>query len=238
MEEKYKILVAVIAYNEEENIKKTLEDLINNNFGYDIVVIDNGSKDKTREIANEMGIHVVKHCINTGHSGSTITTYFNYATIYNYDILVQFDGDGQHLASEIYKLIDPIITKGVDYVIGSRFLKKEGFQSTAARRTGIKLFSWLDSIILNQKLTDITSGARAYSNKVIQLFGLVYKHEIIDTNQLLLISYIHGAKIYEVPIIMKKRDFGKSEFNIRSSLGFIFKGIINIIGIILQIKRK
>jgi hypothetical protein len=229
-----RILIAVIAYNEEKNIQKTLNDLLSHNtVGYDIIVIDNGSSDNTRKYALQMGVPVVSHFINSGHSGGTVMTYFNYAFYNNYDILVQFDGDGQHIASELPKLIN-LIQEGYDYVIGSRFINKEGFQSTGFRRLGIKLFSSIVSSLIKQKITDITSGARAYSRKVIEIFAKKYQYEIYDTSQILLVAYYSGAKIIETPIVMKAREHGKSEYNPLSALGFILNGLINIFGIIIQ----
>jgi len=230
----HRILIAVIAYNEEKNIRTTLEDLIDNNFGYDIVVIDNGSLDNTVKIAGEMGIPCVTHFINSGASSGTLMTYFNYAYRNGYDILCQFDGDGQHVASELPKIVDPIVNGEADYVIGSRFLKKEGFQSYAVRRLGIRIFAIIDSMILRRKVTDITSGARAYNKNVIEFFGKKYRHEVYDTNQLLLLSHFAGARIKEVPVVMKEREHGKSEFHLINALGFPVKGVINIIGTVLQ----
>jgi glycosyltransferase involved in cell wall biosynthesis len=229
-----KVLVAVIAYNEERNIKSTIQDLLDSDLEYDIVLIDNGSLDSTVEIAREMGIPCVSHFINSGASSGTLMTYFNYAYRYGYDILCQFDGDGQHIASELPKIVQPIVNGEADYVIGSRFIEKEVFQSYALRRMGIKIFSIIDSMVLGMKVTDITSGARAYNKNVIEFFGKKYHHEVHDTNQLLLLSYFAGARVKEVPVVMKEREHGASEFNIINALGFPAKGVINIIGTLLQ----
>lgn len=232
-----KILVAVIAFNEGQNIRRVLEDLSAHNFGYDIVVIDNCSSDNTVEIAREMGAEVVAHPVNVAGQFGTIPSYFFYARLNGYSILCQFDGDGQHRASELKKIIDPVKKGEADYVIGSRFLENRGFQSSFLRRIGIRLFSRLDSWVIGQRITDVTSGFRAYGSKVIDLFSRVYKHEICDTNQLLLLSYSAGARIKEVPVEMEARRFGNSEFGFVKSLGFILKGVINILGCLLQKKQ-
>ncbi len=230
----HRVLVAIIAYNEEESIRSTIQDLIDCDLGYDLVLVDNGSMDDTVAIAREMGIPCVSHFINSGGSSGTLMTYFNYAYRYGYDILCQFDGDGQHIASELPKIVEPIINGEADYVIGSRFLTKEGFQSYAFRRMGIRLFSIIDSLILRQKVTDITSGARAYNKNVIEFFARKYHHEVYDTNQLLLISHYSGARIKEVPVLMRERLHGTSEFNFFTSLAFPAVCLINIIGTWLQ----
>ena len=199
-----KTLISIIAYNEERNIRTTIEDLRAHNCGFDIVVIDNGSHDRTSAICRELGVPVVSHCINTGGSMGTVTSYFNYAHQYGYDCLCQFDGDGQHLASELPPSSAPVERGEADYVIGSRFLAKEGFQSTALRRIGISSFSWIVSSIVGQKVTDVTSGFRAYSRKVIEFYGAYYRYEVHDTSQLLLLSHFGGAQIPEVPIRMRR----------------------------------
>ncbi|MBN1274298.1 MAG: glycosyltransferase family 2 protein [Candidatus Aminicenantes bacterium] len=232
-----KILIAVIAYNEEKNIRSVLDDLAVHNFGYDVVVIDNGSSDRTVAIARKMGEEVVAHPVNVGGQFGTLPSYFLYSWMNRYDILCQFDGDGQHKASELKKIIEPVEKGEADYVIGSRFLEKKGFQSSFFRRIGIRLFSLLDSWIVGQKITDVTSGFRAYGKRVIDLFSLVYKHEICDTNQLLLLSFSAGARIKEVPVEMSERLYGQSEFGFFKSSGFILKGLINILGCILQKKQ-
>ena len=121
-------LISVIAYNEALNIRAALKDLRTHNCGFDIVVIDNGSHDGTAAVCRELHLPVVSHCINTGGSMGTVTSYFNYAYDQGYDCLCQFDGDGQHLATELPAIIAPIQRGEADYVIGSRFLAREGFR--------------------------------------------------------------------------------------------------------------
>lgn len=153
-----KTLVAVIAYNEGQNISNVIKDLVDHNIGYDIVVIDNASTDHTTQVCKQKNIKVITHIVNTGGSFGTVMTYFRYAYENNYDILCQFDGDGQHMASELPKIINPVANNEADYMIGSRFLEKEGFQSYFFRRMGIRFFGLLDSIIIGHHVTDVTSG--------------------------------------------------------------------------------
>ena len=227
-------IIAVIAYNEEKNIAKTLKDLRDHDAGYDVVVIDNGSGDNTARVCEEMGVDVVSHCVNTGCSYGTLMTYFLYAYKYNYDIVCQFDGDGQHMAVELPKIIGPIENGEADFVIGSRFLEKRGFQSSFLRRIGIRLFSVICSKAIGTKITDVTSGFKAYNRNTIEFFAKQYKHEIYDTSQVLLLGSFSGARIKEVSVEMKEREFGKSEYSSLSALWFPIKGIINILGCLLQ----
>jgi len=229
-----KVLIAIITYNEAMNIESTIQELLDNNNGYDFLLIDNASTDNTCALAKSKGIQSVVHCINSGGAMGTVTSYFLYAYLNNYDILCQFDGDGQHIASELCKIIEPIIAKEADYVIGSRFLTKDGFQSYFFRRIGILLFAKLNSFIIRQRVTDVTSGFRAYGKNVIEFFGRRYKHEIHDVNQLLLLSSFGGARIHEVPVKMRERKHGESEFNFINAFSFPFKGLVNILGCLLQ----
>lgn len=232
-----KVLIAVIAYNEEKNLAHTIKDLKENGPRADIVVIDNGSTDGTKEAALASGVPVVSHCVNSGGSMGTVLSYFLYAHRNKYDCLCQFDGDGQHVASELHKIIEPVLEGKADYVIGSRFLAKEGFQSYFFRRLGIRLFAWMDSLFVGQRLTDVTSGFRAYGPRVIGLFAKYHRHELSDTNQLLLLSHYAGAKILEVPVVMRARQHGISEFRSMAALTFPLKGVMNILGCVLQRKR-
>lgn len=233
-----RVLVAVIAYNEEKNLGNTIRDLKEHGPQVDIVVIDNGSSDRTKQVAIEAGVPVVSHCVNSGGSMGTVMSYFLYAHRNGYDCLCQFDGDGQHVAAELPKIINPVLDGRADYVIGSRFLQKEGFQSYFFRRLGIQLFAALDSLVVGQKLTDVTSGFRAYSPRVLEFFAKRHRHELSDTNQLLLLSHFAGAKILEVPVVMRARQHGTSEFRSPvTALTFPVKGVINILGCLLQKRR-
>jgi glycosyltransferase involved in cell wall biosynthesis len=233
-----RVLVAVIAYNEEKNLANTLKDLREKGpKEIDIVVIDNGSSDRTKAVAIAAGVPVVSHCVNSGGSMGTVMTYFLYAHRNRYDCLCQFDGDGQHVAEELPKIIGPVTEGRADYVIGSRFLHKEGFQSYFLRRLGIRLFAWLDSLVIGQRLTDVTSGFRAYGPRVLEFFAQHHRHELSDTNQLLLLSHFAGARVLEVPVTMRARQHGVSEFASAAALVFPLKGVVNILGCLLQRKR-
>ncbi|MCD4828091.1 MAG: glycosyltransferase family 2 protein [Candidatus Cloacimonetes bacterium] len=233
-----KILIAVVAYNEEKNLPAVFKDLAEHNFGYDVVLIDNGSSDETAKVAAEHGIPCVRHCVNTGSASGTLRAYFEYAHRYNYDILCQFDGDGQHFAAKLPLVITPIQEDRADYVIGSRFLKKEGFQSTALRRMGITLMANIASRSIGFPFTDITSGFRAYSKRVIDYIAMQYPYEIHDTLQLAMVSSMSGARFAEVPIIMQERIHGTSEYNISFASKYMLKSLVNSLGCKLQMKKR
>lgn len=233
-----KILISVISYNEEANIEATLRDLLDNNFGYDVIVIDNGSNDRSRLICEQLGVQVVRHCVNTGSSVGTLLSYFTFAWAGGYDVLCQFDADGQHIATELPKIIEPLRHGRADCIIGSRFIDKEGFQSTPVRRIGIRLFSSLFTHVTGCNLTDITSGFRAYGPSVIEFFGHRYRDPIYDSmNQFLLVAYFAGLRIGEVPVQMRARQFGQSEFTTLNAMAFPIKAVITFITCLLQRRR-
>jgi len=227
-------LIAVITYNEEDNIVTTLEDLERFRHLYDIVVVDNCSGDNTALLCQERHIATLRHCVNSGSSFGTLQTYFRYAHESGYSILVQFDGDGQHVADELEKIINPVSCDVADFVIGSRFIDKKGFQSFLLRRAAIKGFGILDSFLTGTKLTDVTSGFRCYGPRAIDLLGYRFRTQIYDPNQLVLSAHFAGLRIMEVPVMMRERRYGRSEFRDILALAYPLKGAVNIIGCILQ----
>jgi glycosyltransferase involved in cell wall biosynthesis len=229
-------LVAVVAYNEALNLERVLGEL-REHAAHDVVVIDNGSTDATREIAARAGVACVSHCVNTGSSMGTVKTYFHYAYEFGYDVVCQFDGDGQHAASGIARVMAPVLAGEADYVIGSRFLERRGYQSSATRRLGIRLFSGLASRLVGTPVSDVTSGFRAYGRRVIELFARHYPHELYDTSQLLLLAHYAGARIAEVPVEMRPRESGRSEFDVVRASFYPLLGILDIAAILMQRKQ-
>lgn len=231
-----KTLIAIISYNEERNLERVFGDLKKHQeeLGYDIVLIDNGSSDGSISVAESNSVDYVQHCINTGSAPGTVRAYFQYAWRNDYDILVQFDGDGQHNASTIKDLIQPIQEGKADYVIGSRFLQQEGFKSYHIRRIGIRLLSAIARIFTGYNFTDITSGARAYSSKVIKFIATQYPHQMYGTLHLTLLCSYANAVFQEVPVIMNARSHGKSGFTFGTSISYVAKSLINCVGFLIK----
>ena len=154
-----KTLIIIPAYNEERNIERvicSLDEL--SGLKPDILVVNDASTDRTGELAERPGKALIVHLSSNLGIGGAVQTGFIYARLNNYDCAIQFDGDGQHKATEIPKLISPIINGDADVVIGSRFIDKpSGFRSTVSRRLGIKYFQWLNRLITGQNITDNTS---------------------------------------------------------------------------------
>ncbi|MFP4024608.1 MAG: glycosyltransferase family 2 protein [Thiohalospira sp.] len=231
-----KILTVISNYNEEKAIVDTITEFLNNNsLDSDLLVIDNCSSDKSIELIKSTGVNYLAHPVNTGGSAGVIKSAFAYAYYHNYDIYCHLDGDNQHIASELPKIVTPLLeTNDYDIIIGSRYIKKEGFQSTFARRLGIIFFSKILSKITKTSLTDITSGFRAYNKKSIEYFGKNVKHEIEACVQMLLLAHYAGLKMHEVPVKMRPRISGKSEINLINALKFPLYGFINLVGTLIQ----
>ena len=163
-------LIIIPAYNESENIEKTVQMIKENAPGFDYVIINDCSTDNTKEICQQRGFNMISLPINLGIGGA-VQTGFKYALWQGYDLTVQVDGDGQHDPSFLAEMAKVLEEKGCDMVIGSRFINKEGYQSSGLRRVGIKYFTLLIRIITGTKITDPTSGLRMINRGVIQMFA-------------------------------------------------------------------
>lgn len=222
-----KILLIIPAYNEEENIGNLINEIDKARNQYfsevqlDILVINDCSKDNTSKICRLKNATVIDLPCNLGIGGAVQTGYM-FAYRNGYDYAVQVDGDGQHDPSYIKNIIEPLMSQEADLVIGSRYLKKEGFQSTYLRRIGIRYFSLLIDILVKQKITDPTSGFRACNNKVIKLFSYQYPVDYPEPESIVYLSRI-GLNIREVPVIMKERHGGQSSIKSFKSVYYMIK---------------
>jgi glycosyltransferase involved in cell wall biosynthesis len=222
-----RILIVVPAFNEEENIEKVIKSINDASAAYDIVVIDDCSTDRTREKAESLGVTVISLPINLGIGGA-VQTGFMYAHYNRYDVAVQVDGDGQHDPEFVKYLIQPIQRGDADVVIGSRFINKTGFQSRRMRRMGIKLFQFLNNLLLKQNITDSTSGFRAYNTKAIARVQETYPRDYPEPEALFFLKR-RGFRIKEVPVEMSVRGGGTSSISGLKSVYYMVKVTISII---------
>lgn len=222
-----KKLIIIPAYNESANIKKTIADIRNNAEGFDYVVINDCSTDNTREILEENGYNYIDLPINLGIGGAVQTGY-KYAYENDYDMAVQVDGDGQHDVAFLNDMAKELVNRDADMVIGSRFIDKEGFQSTAMRRIGIVYFSTLLKILTGKRITDPTSGMRMAGKKVIKRFAAVYPADYPETESTME-AICHNLKVVEIPVVMRERQGGKSSIFGIKSLYFMIKVTLAVI---------
>jgi glycosyltransferase involved in cell wall biosynthesis len=228
-----KILVIVPAYNEEANITTVIKDLQDNFPPGDIVIVNDGSEDKTSALAKTLGVDVIDLSYNIGIGGA-VQTGFVYALSQNYDAAIQFDGDGQHLAMEIPKLLRPHMVDGVDLVVGSRFLSDGGYNPSVQRRIGAKILSLIVTLLVRKKITDTTSGFRLYSRKAMRFFASIYPEDYAEVEALVL-AHKKGLTIEEVPSQMNPRLTGQSSITILRAVYYMVKVVLAIF--IIMIKR-
>ncbi|MGN1170333.1 MAG: glycosyltransferase family 2 protein, partial [Lachnospiraceae bacterium] len=195
-----KTLIIIPAFNEEGSIEKVVNNLTEKFPQYDYLVVNDGSTDGTKNICSGNGYQVVNLVINMGIGGAVQTGY-RYARDNHYDIAVQIDGDGQHDVSFLAEMIKLIEENKADVVIGSRFVEKEGFQSSQMRRVGINFLSILAWILTGVRVKDITSGYRVINRKFIKIFAEDYPSDYPEP-EAMVIAAVHGGKILEYPVVM------------------------------------
>ena len=203
-----KTLVIVPAYNEEACIRGVIQDLRDNFPQGDILVVNDGSIDRTSELAETLGVNIIDLPYNIGIGGA-VQAGFRYALQEGYNAAIQFDGDGQHHADQIPKILKPFLSEGADIVVGSRFLSEGGFTSSVQRRIGSKILSFVVSLLIRQKITDTTSGFRVFSCKALEFFGSTYPDDYPEVESFIL-AHKKGLKIREVPSEIGPRTGGKS----------------------------
>lgn len=228
---KGKILIIIPAHNEEDSIEKTIDSIKN----YDYIVINDGSTDRTKQILEDNNYNHLNLCFNLGIGGAVQTGY-KYALKNNYDITVQFDADGQHGASSIEDLIKPIIDDEADFVIGSRFIRKnsDNFKSSFLRRVGIRLISNVIFLFSKKRIYDTTSGFRAANKNVIKYFAKQYPKEYPEPiSDFELVKL--GFRVIEVPAKMLERTAGKSSIHSWKSAYYVINVLISIF--VIKIRR-
>ncbi len=223
-----KILIIVPAYNEASNIENVIHSLKDENSAWDILVVNDGSADNTAEVAEATGkAFIITLPCNLGIGGA-VQTGFRFAKYFDYDIVLQFDGDGQHKASEVHKLLQPIVDGESDVVIGSRFCRRhDGWKSTFARRIGIKLFEVVNSLLIRQRITDNTSGFRAYNKCCIDFLAEHYPVDYPEPEAVVVLGRNH-FRIREVPAEMRERQGGASSINGLKPVYYIIKVMLAI----------
>ena len=233
MNKKNKVILIIPAYNEEENILNTYNTIKDynkkNKEQYDVIVINDGSKDKTEEILIKNNIPHIRLIHNLGIGGAVQTGY-KYAAENDYDIAIQFDGDGQHDVNFVENIIKPIKYGEADFAIGSRYIDKttSKFKSTAARQIGIKIISKVIKMVTGKKVLDTTSGFRACNKKIIKSFASEYPLEYpepITTTELLKRGYC----LKEIPVSMNERQGGVSSIKAWKNIYYMVNVCLSII---------
>jgi len=219
-----KRMAIVPAMNEEASVGRVIDELNAFDPGMDVVVVDDGSVDRTAGIAADRGAHVLRLPFNLGIGGA-VQTGFRYAFEQGYDVAVRLDGDGQHLATELPKLLRPVIDGAADVVVGTRFGGDGEYRSTAVRRVGIRFFAWTVSRLVGQKVTDTTSGFQAVSRRGIALFATDYPHDYPEVEATVMVAKV-GLRMQEVPVTMRERAGGRSSITAIRSVYYMVKVLL------------
>jgi glycosyltransferase involved in cell wall biosynthesis len=224
--EPLKICVIIPAYNEEKSVPNVISRILQLHPDLTVLVVNDGSSDRTEAVAKGAGAKVVTLPQNLGIGGAVQTGYL-YAAKNGYDIAVQVDADGQHKPEELDKILEPIRLDQADMVVGSRFVERTSYQSTTSRRMGIFILSSIVSLFSGQTLTDVTSGFRAIDRKGIELFAKEYSTDYPEVDSLILAKK-RGLRIREVSVEMEQRQEGTSSITAIKSAYYMIKVTLSI----------
>lgn len=228
-----KILVIIPAYNEQYTIAQVIKQIQRHVPAADILVVNDGSKDRTEQAAREAGAKVLTMPFNVGIGGGMQTGYL-YALTMGYDYAVQMDADGQHAAEDLPKLLAE--APHADLVVGSRYVEQTSYKSSRMRRVGMIFFSALVSLITRQPFTDTTSGYRVANRKVIALYASYYPSDYPEVESLVYLKY-HGCTIKEIATEMLHREAGKSSITPFKSVYYMVKVTLAVIMSAMRYQR-
>jgi glycosyltransferase involved in cell wall biosynthesis len=217
-------IAIVPAMNEEKTIGRVIDEIRAFDPGFEIVVVDDGSVDRTATIAERQGVLVLRLPFNLGIGGAVQTGY-QYARDNGFELAVQVDGDGQHDPTEIPRLVQPILDGRADMVVGTRFAEGGGYRGTPLRRVGIRLFAAVVSLMVRQRVTDTTSGFRAVNRMGIRLFAADYPHDYPEVEATVLLAR-HKLTMIEVPVVMRIRETGQSSITAVRSVYYMIKVLL------------
>lgn len=232
-----RILVILPCHNEQtrsgpviESVKRVLPDAA-------VAVIDDGSSDATALEASLAGISVLPHVVNLGY-GAALETGYLFAEKKNYDIVLQMDGDGQHLAEELPKLLKPIMDGSADIVIGSRYLDPAQPRTVSfARRIGQMLFSWILLAILRKRITDPTSGFQALNRRAVRFFSSgVFPCDYPDAD-VVMMAHLAGLRVKEVPTVMAAREGGQSMHSGFKPIYYGIRMLLSLFVVLLNFRK-
>jgi glycosyltransferase involved in cell wall biosynthesis len=217
-------IALVPAHNEARTVAGVVEEIKRFDPDFEVLVIDDGSTDRTAELAESAGAHVVKLPYNLGIGGA-VQTGLQYARDHDFDVAVQVDGDAQHDPAEIPKILAPIVEGKADVVVGSRFLGEGEYEPPVTRLLGIRLLARIVSVLVRQRVTDTTSGFRASNRRAISLFAADYPHDYPEVEAMVLL-FRHRLKLVEVPVHMRLRGAGASSITFWRSAYYMLKVLL------------
>jgi glycosyltransferase involved in cell wall biosynthesis len=225
-DEKMRVLIVMPAYNEAGSLPSLIQKAEKACEYCDLLVINDCSQDDTSEVCAALDCQVIDLPVNLGIGGA-VQTGIKYAYDHGYDAVVQVDGDGQHDPGYIPLLLEKL-NGGADACIGSRFLEREGFQSTGVRRAAIRFFSGLLKILTGKRFTDPTSGFRAFGKKAIEYFSADYPKDYPEPEAIVMLER-EGLKVEEIPVKMFDREHGRSSITFIKSTYYMLKVTLSVV---------
>jgi len=231
-----RILAIIPAYNEEESLPSTLRELAQVRPDVDILVVDDGSTDRTAEICRSMGVPVVSLPVNLGLGGA-LQCGLRYAWRKGYDVAFQFDADGQHRPDQISLITEPVLDNRADIVLGSRFLNNTGYSVSKVREALMFLLKALSSVAIGQQVTDSTSGFRAYSRRAMRFMITNCSSDYTEIEAIILMTR-SGHRYEEVPTGMRERTAGQSMFTPLRATYFLIRSLMAVLISVLATPRR
>ena len=214
-------IAIVPALNEEASVGAVIEEIRAFDPGFEVVVVDDGSVDRTAEVARKRGARVLRLPFNL-EIGGAVQTGFRFAFEHGFDLAVRVDGDGQHDPAELPRILEPVLDGEADIVVGSRFAESGGYRPSRSRRAGIRLLAWTVSALVRQRVTDPTSGFQAVNRRGIRLFAADYPHDYPEVEAVVMVSR-HRLRLKEVPVRMRERSGGRSSITAFRSVYYMVK---------------
>ncbi|MBW2195420.1 MAG: glycosyltransferase family 2 protein [Deltaproteobacteria bacterium] len=239
----HKTLILIPAFNEQDHIAGVIRQAKDVDKDLDILIVDDGSKDKTADLSRHSGAKLIRLSSHMGY-GVALQTGYKYAYENGYDFLVQLDGDGQHDPADIPRLLDVVVSGDAELALGSRFMKdtpradscRKRHRPSISRKLGTRVFALLTTLLTGFKITDPTSGYQAFGRRVIEFFVRDFFPCDYPDADIILMAHRAGFKIKEVPIVAYKRNDGKSMHRGLKPVYYTFKMFLSIF--MTMIRRK
>ena len=230
-------IAIVPAYNEADAVEEVIAELRAFDPEIAVVVVDDGSTDRTGAVAAAAGADVLRLPYNLGIGGA-VQTGHQYARNAGFDVAVQVDGDGQHDPRELPKLLAPLLADEADMVVGSRFAGEKSYRTSPLRRIGIAILARVVSALVRQRVTDPTSGFRAVNRRALELFAGDYPHDYPEAEATVL-AHRHRLRMVEVPVRMRPRAGGTSSISGIYSLVYMSKVLVALfVGLFRRYPRE
>lgn len=229
-------LIIIPAHNEEKNISNVLTEIQKHNPDVDILVINDGSGDKTAEIVMNMGIKIINVPYNLGYGGA-LQTGFKYAVNQEYKYVIQFDGDGQHDSEDIKTIVELLVNVDTDIVIGSRFLGRGNFQTGCMKRIAIAIFRFIIKTTTGVKITDPSSGLQGLSRDAFAFYANMgnFPSDYPDAD-ILIQMILNGYNVTEIPANIRVRNHGTSMHAGLRPILYFMKMLVSIMVVLLRHK--